>query len=91
MLSPCVLRRQRGGNVRAHISSHDRPGDDGRWCRTGLDSRRTVPQVGAEEHADPAVDADVAEVDMRLLDGALEIRVAELPVDLVSSLADSSP
>jgi hypothetical protein len=58
-------------------------GDDacqfGRACRAGLCAGRAISQVAAQEEADAAVDAHLAEMYVRLLYVALESLVAELP------------
>jgi pyruvate dehydrogenase E2 component (dihydrolipoyllysine-residue acetyltransferase) len=82
------LRSRPGGccDRRRHVSRRDRavnrPG-----LRAGLRAGRPVAEVCAEEHGDAAVHASLAEVNVRLLDGALEPAVAELPVDRVAVLA----
>ena len=75
-------------DVRADVCRPNRSGDHGRRGRTGLRSRRPVTQVRTQEHGDSAVHANVADVDVRLLHGALEIGVGELPFDL-GTIADA--
>ena len=52
---------------------------------TRLDPGRAVSEVGAEEYGDPAVHAGLTEMDVRLLNGAFQIRIAQLPFDLVAT------
>ena len=53
-LGPCS---RRGRDIGTDVRSEDRAGYRCRRCRTGLNSCRTVAEIGAEKHADAAVHA----------------------------------
>ena len=53
-----------------------------------LSPRRTIAQVGAEEHADTASHTLLSKVDVSLLNSAFEVRVTQLPVNSRFVIAD---
>lgn len=72
-----------------YVYRRDGAGDLGRWRRTRLRSCRTIAEIGAKEHADWTSHGLLSKVNVRLLNGAFEVVVSELPFDLRAIFADA--
>lgn len=84
-LSPSGSSRR---NIRTNVGSEDGARNRRRRRGTRLRTRRTIAQVGAQKHADAAVYALLSKVDVRLLDGAFEVLIAQCPVNAASVITD---
>ena len=81
-------------NIRTHIIHGDCSGNSRRRRWAWLGSRRSVTQVRAEEHADPAVDAGLSQVDVRLLHDQvtnIEELVRVMPFSAVREMLEAAP
>src|SRR5688500_7769805 len=73
----------------SNVCGSDGAGDRRWWRRTRLRSCRAVAEVCAKEHADGPGHGLLSKVDVSLLDGAFEIGVTKLPLDLRFIVADT--
>src|SRR5688572_26636341 len=75
-------------NIRTDIGRRDCSRDGCRGCRTWLGSSRAVTQVRAEKNSDTTVNSSLAQVDMSLLNGPLQIRILQRVSDFVRGRVD---
>lgn len=68
-----VPRRQSGGDIRTDVGCQDCARYRRGWCRAGLDSRRSVAEVGAQEDRYTTIHTHVSYMDVGLLNRAFEI------------------
>ena len=84
-----ISRGQSCWDVGTYVGCEDRTRYRGGRCGAGLNSRRTVAQIGTKEDADAAVHTNITDVDMSLLDSAFKIGVTEFPVNSRFIIADA--
>ena len=72
-------------NIHCRDGARDRRWRRGTWLRAG----RSIAEVRAKEHADRASYGFLSEVDVSLLNGAFEICVAQLPVNVRIIVTDT--